>query len=138
MNAQTLSDLKDKPLFTLTVEQFLELQQSVPVKDSSTKADDMPPKIIGKIKQFAASLRIFPPRFQRRQKIRAEAEPVFNNRKLISSLPSLGQPVSAQKNKTGLFISPVFGCINIAELGAVSTAPVVKRNFPLSNSHIDA
>lgn len=43
-----------------------------------------------------------------------------------------------QKNKTGLFISPVFGCINIAELGAVSTAPVVKRNFPLSNSHIDA
>ena len=47
MNAQTLSDLKDKPLFTLTVEQFLELQQSVPVKDSSTKADDMPPKIIG-------------------------------------------------------------------------------------------
>ena len=92
----------------------------------------------GQIKQFAASLRIFPPRFQRRQKIRAEAEPVFNNRKLISSLPSLGQPVSAQKNKTGLFISPVFGCINIAELGAVSTAPVVKRNFPLSNSHIDA
>lgn len=47
MNAQTLSDLKDKPLFTLTIEQFLELQQSVPVKDSSTKADDMPPKIIG-------------------------------------------------------------------------------------------
>ena len=47
MNAQTLSDLKDKPLFTLTVEQFLELQQSVPVKDSSTKADDMPTKIMG-------------------------------------------------------------------------------------------
>lgn len=47
MNAQTLSDLKDKPLFTLTVEQFLELQQSVPVKENSTKADDMPSKIIG-------------------------------------------------------------------------------------------
>lgn len=47
MNAQTLSELKDKPLFTLTVEQFLELQQSVPVKENSTKADEMPSKIIG-------------------------------------------------------------------------------------------
>lgn len=47
MNAQTLLDLKDKPLFTLTVEQFLDLQQSAPGKESRSNSSDIPSKIIG-------------------------------------------------------------------------------------------
>jgi phage DNA-binding protein, excisionase family len=47
MNAQTLSNLKDKPLFTLTVEQFLDLQQSVSAKENSPQTTDVLSKIIG-------------------------------------------------------------------------------------------
>lgn len=47
MNAQTLLDLKDKPLFTLTVEQFLALQQPTPAKESNLDGSGISSKIIG-------------------------------------------------------------------------------------------
>lgn len=46
MNKQTLSELKDKPLFTLTVDQFLSLQQNA-TPQSQNQGEANLAKIIG-------------------------------------------------------------------------------------------
>ncbi|MDL2209009.1 helix-turn-helix domain-containing protein [Parabacteroides sp. OttesenSCG-928-J18] len=46
MNKQTLSELKDKPLFTLTVDEFLSLQQNA-ASQNRNQEEASPAKIIG-------------------------------------------------------------------------------------------